>query len=216
MSNIEINGPEICDAGNKKNLVICLHGWGSSGENLIHLAKLMSKFLPDSHFVAPNAPFRREVGDGYQWFSLEDRSEEALYNGVKSAASILNNFIDKKLKELNFKDSQLSLIGFSQGAMLAIHTSLTRTQPCASVVAYSGRFIAPSRVAPEIKSKPNICVIHGDADDVVPFSSLDLAVRALKDNGVKAEGHPIHSLGHIINDEGIRLGVEFIKKNFRD
>ncbi|MDD9336726.1 MAG: dienelactone hydrolase family protein, partial [Wolbachia sp.] len=184
--------------------------------NSIHLLKVMNKFLPDSHFVAPNAPFMREIGDGYQWFSLGDRSEEALYNGVKNAASIVSHFIDTKLKELNLNDTQLSLVGFSQGAMLAIHTTLTRMQTCASVVAYSGRFLLPAKVVPEIKSKSNICLIHGDADDVVPFSSLDLAVRALRENGINAEGHPIHSLGHIINDEGIKLGVEFIKKNFKD
>ncbi|MDE5056839.1 dienelactone hydrolase family protein [Wolbachia endosymbiont of Drosophila bicornuta] len=213
---IELKGPEICAGGNKKNLIIFLHGWGSSGDNFIHLAKVMSKFLLDSYFAVPNAPFEREIGDGYQWFSLEDRSEEALYNGVKNATSIVNHFIDTKLKELNLKDTQLSLVGFSQGAMLAIHTALTRSQSCASVVAYSGRFLLPSKTAPEIKSKPNICVIHGDADDVVPFSSLDLAVKALKENGVNVEGHPIHGLGHIINEEGIKLGVEFIKKNFKN
>jgi phospholipase/carboxylesterase len=213
---IELKGPEICASGNKKNLIVCLHGWGSSGDNFVHLAKVMDKSLSDSCFIVPNAPFEREIGDGYQWFSLEDRSEEVLYNGVKSAASIVNHFIDTKLKELSLNDAQLSLIGFSQGAMLAIHTALTRSQSCASVVAYSGRFLSPSKVALEIKSKPNMCIIHGDADDVVPFSSLDLAVKALKENGINVEGHPIHALGHIINEEGIRLGVEFIKKNFKN
>ncbi|WP_341808854.1 alpha/beta hydrolase [Wolbachia endosymbiont (group E) of Neria commutata] len=213
---IEIKGPEIGEGEHKKNLVVFLHGWGSSGDNFIHLAKVMSKFLPDSYFVAPNAPFEREIGDGYQWFSLEDRSEDALYNGVKNAALIVNNFIETKLREMNLSDAQLSLVGFSQGAMLAIHTALTRMQPCASVVGYSGRFLSPSKVASEIKSKPNMCLIHGDADDVVPFSSLGLAVKALKENGVNVEGHAIHSLEHMINDKGIKLGIEFIKKNSKN
>ncbi|EAL57897.1 phospholipase/carboxylesterase family protein [Wolbachia endosymbiont of Drosophila ananassae] len=91
---IELRGPEICAGGNKKNLIVFLHGWGSSGDNFIHLAKVMSKFLLGSYFAVPNAPFEREIGDGYQWFSLEDRSEEALYNGVKNATSIVNHFID--------------------------------------------------------------------------------------------------------------------------
>lgn len=213
---IELKSQEICTDGNKKNLIVFFHGWGSSGDNFVHLAKVMSKFLPDSYLVVPNAPFEREIGDGYQWFSLEDRGEEALYSGVKNATSIVNHFIDTKLKEFNLKDTHLSLVGFSQGAMLAINVALTRSKSCASVVAYSGRFLSPSKTAPEIKSKPSICVIHGDADDVVPFSSLGLAVKALKENGVNVEGYPINGLGHIINDEGIKLGVEFIKKNFKN
>ncbi|GFT39977.1 phospholipase [Nephila pilipes] len=167
------------------------------------------------HILSAQCRLKR-YGDGISVVPAEDRSEEALYNGVKNATSIVNHFIDTKLKELNLKDTQLSLVGFSQGAMLAIHTALTRSQSCASVVAYSGRFLSPSKTAPEIKSKPNICVIHGDADDVVPFSSLDLAVKALKENGVNVEGRPIHGLGHIINEEVIKLGVEFIKKNFKN
>ncbi|MCV3769394.1 MAG: alpha/beta hydrolase [Wolbachia pipientis] len=211
---IELEGPEICVNKNKKNLIVCLHGWGSSGSNFVYLAKIMSKFLPDSHFIVPNAPFKREIGNGYQWFSLEDRSEEALYNGVENATLIVNHFIDVKLKKFGLKDTQLSLIGFSQGAMLAIHIALLRPRSCASVVAYSGRFISPSKVAPKIKSRPNMCVIHGDADNIVPFSSLNLAVKALKKNGINVEGYPIKKLEHMINEEGIKLGVEFIKKNF--
>ncbi|MDG7056234.1 MAG: dienelactone hydrolase family protein [Wolbachia endosymbiont of Meromenopon meropis] len=211
---IELNSLEICESKNKNNLIVCLHGWGSSSNEFAHLAKIMSKSLSDSYFIVPNAPFKREIGNGYQWFSLQDRSEEALYNGVESAASIINHFLDIKLKELGLDDTKLSLIGFSQGAMLAIHAALIRSQSCASVVAYSGRFLSPSRVAPKIKSKPNICVIHGDADDIVPFSSLDLAIKNLKKNGINAEGHSIHALNHAINDDCIKLGVEFIRKNF--
>ncbi|OEY87158.1 phospholipase [Wolbachia pipientis] len=211
---IEINGPEICLSGDRKNVIVCLHGWGASGDSFIHVAKIMSKFLPYSHFIAPNAPFVRKTGGGYQWFGLENRAEEILYNGVKHAASIVNCFIDKKLKEMGLNDTQLSLIGFSQGAMLAIHASLTRVQPCSSVVAYSGRFIAPSQVTMDIKSTPEMCIIHGDADDVVPFSCFDLSVQTLKKHGVNIEAHAIHALGHIINDDGIKLGVEFIKRNF--
>ncbi|QKX01973.1 phospholipase [Wolbachia endosymbiont of Cruorifilaria tuberocauda] len=212
---IKLKSMEICGNRDRENLIVCLHGWGSSGSNFIHLAKIMSKSLPSSCFIVPDAPFKREVGNGYQWFSLENRSEEALYNGVENATLIINHFIDTELKKFSLKDAQLSLVGFSQGAMLAINTALTRSQSCASVVMYSGRFLSPLKVAPKIKSKPNVCVIHGDADNVVPFSSLGLAVKALEENDVSVEGYPMHGLGHIINEEGIKLGVEFIKRNFK-
>jgi phospholipase/carboxylesterase len=114
---------------------------------------------------------------------------------------------------MNLNDRQLSLIGFSQSAMVAIHTSLTRMQPCALVIAYSCRFITLPEIAIDIKSKPNIFIIHGDADDVVPFSYLDSSLETLRKNGINTEAHAIHSLSHIINDEGMKLGVEFIKRH---
>lgn len=210
---IEISGPEFCLDKSAKNLVILLHGWGANGNNFIEIGKAMSKFLPNSFFVAPNAPFEREVG-GYQWFSLEDRSEVAILTGIKKAADILNDFIDIKLKSFGFSEKQLSLVGFSQGAMMALHTSLRRSNPCSSVVAYSGRLVAPSKLPRELKSKPNICIIHSRDDAVVPFTAFEAAVEALTNNNIEIESHSLDGIGHTIDDKGVKLGAEFIKKHF--
>ncbi len=211
---IEINGPEFYLNKPVENLVILLHGWGASGDNLIEVGKAMSKFLPTSLFIAPNAPFKRE-NYGYQWFSLEDRSESTMLTGAKDAAVILNNFIDTKLKSFGFSDKQLSLVGFSQGAMLALYTSLRRLYPCSSVVAYSGRLIAPSKLSEELCSKPNICIVHGIDDEVVPFTAFEVATETLTNSGVDVEGHPLSGIGHSISDKGITLGAEFIKRHFK-
>lgn len=210
---IEISGPEFCLNKSAENLVILLHGWGASGDSFIEVGKAMSKFLPNSFFVAPNAPFEREDG-GYQWFSLEDRREPAILSGIERAADILDSFIDMKLKSFGFSEKQLSLVGFSQGAMLALHTSLRHLRPCSSVVAYSGRLVAPSRLSGELKSKPNICIIHSRDDVVVPFTAFEAAVEALTNNNIEIESHSLDGIGHTIDDKGIKLGAEFIKKHF--
>ncbi|UWI83284.1 alpha/beta hydrolase [Wolbachia endosymbiont of Howardula sp.] len=210
---ITLTGPEIFQNSNRDHLIIFLHGWGSSGENFVHLAKIMSKKLPNSYCIVPNAPFKRDVGMGYQWFSLEERNEGMLYNGMKQVAPIINHFIDVRLKSFHLKDTQLSLVGFSQGAMLAIYLGLTRPQACSSVVAYSGRLILSEQVVQEIKSKPNICMIHGDNDQVVPFKYLKLAVDTLKKHDIKITEHPILQLDHMINEQGIKFGIEFIKQH---
>jgi len=72
--------------GTPQQLVILLHGLGSDGRDLIGLAPLYALGLPDAVFVSPDAPYPCDMAPmGYQWFSLQDRSPEAILSaGVAS------------------------------------------------------------------------------------------------------------------------------------
>ncbi len=52
------DGPRLAPAsgGKPRSLVVLLHGYGSNGDDLISLAPLIQPMLPDTAFVAPNAP----------------------------------------------------------------------------------------------------------------------------------------------------------------
>src|SRR5271154_2128947 len=84
--------------GKPRQLVILLHGLGADGNDLIGLAPVWARILPDAEFVAPNAPFPCDMSPyGYQWFSVQDRSPEAILGGVRAAAPLLDGFIDEAL-----------------------------------------------------------------------------------------------------------------------
>src|ERR1700747_2039309 len=86
--------------GKPRCLVILLHGLGADGNDLIGLAPYWARLLPNAEFVSPNAPFPCDtVPYGYQWFSSQDRSPEAVLGGVRAAAPILDAFIDEALEE---------------------------------------------------------------------------------------------------------------------
>ncbi len=53
-----------------KHIVLLLHGYGSSGADLIALTFYRQRILPDALFLAPNAPLRLALGGGYQWWPL--------------------------------------------------------------------------------------------------------------------------------------------------
>jgi len=202
--------------GKAKQLVILLHGWGADGPNLIDLGDAFASVLPDAQFMAPNAPHVCEVNPyGYQWFSLMDRQPQHMLAGVRSAAEILNHFIDEQLKALSLENSKLALVGFSQGTMVGLQVALRRVPPMAGMVGFSGALIAPDELAKEITARPPICLIHGQEDDVVPFASLKAATEALKSHGIDVASHPRPFLGHSIDLEGMKIAAEFLGKIFK-
>lgn len=200
--------------GRAKQLVVILHGWGADGYNLIDLADVFARVLPDAHFIAPNAPFVCEVNPyGFQWFSLMDRQPQHMLAGARKAVDILNEFIDEQLAELSLDNSKLALVGFSQGTMTALHLALRRTPQMAAVVGFSGALVGADVLEKEITARPPICLIHGEMDDVVPYASLANATNALKANGLSVEAHSRPFLGHSIDLDGMAIAAEFLKGN---
>src|SRR5690349_24539876 len=58
-------------SGAADSLVIFLHGYGADGNDLIGLAEPLAPYLPDTRFLAPNAPERCPGNPaGYQWFPI--------------------------------------------------------------------------------------------------------------------------------------------------
>ncbi len=201
-------------SGKVSHLVIMLHGVGADGENLIQLANDFRDILPDAYFVAPNGPQKYNVGEGfvgdvgYQWFPLWGKSLPELIEGANNATKILKEYIDGLLKKLGLDYSKLILMGFSQGSITAVHSSIMFSEKCLAVVGFSGAILTENQVA----SKPDICLIHGENDDVVPFQQTVFAERKLKAIGVNVEIHLLDNLGHWIEERGIKIAKNFLRK----
>ena len=198
--------------GKPRRLVILLHGLGADGNDLIGLAPYWARLLPDAEFLSPNAPFPCDMAPyGYQWFSSQDRSPEAVLGGVRAAAPILDAFIDEALEQRGLGSGELALVGFSQGTMMSLFVGLRRAEPVAGIVGFSGRLLAPELVASELRSRPPILLVHGTEDPLVPYSSLAAAETTLKAAGVPVETVTSVGIGHSIDDQGLRRGGQFLK-----
>lgn len=214
---VELSGPTYSPAsGNPpKQLVILCHGLGSDGQDLIALAPYFSKVLPDAMFIAPNAPEPCDMAPmGYQWFSLAEATGETRLKGTQAAAPILNAFIDRQLEFYGLDDSQLALVGFSQGTMMSLFVALRREKPMAGVIGYSGALIGDELLMSEVTSRPPVLLMHGAMDDIVPPESLDHAVKALAMAGVTVTSEMRPDLGHSLDDRGILVGMDFLAHVF--
>mgnify|MGYP005655256921 FL=1 len=86
---MDLDGPRYGPAsgGDPDQLVILLHGLGADGADLIGLAPHWAQTLPNAAFVAPNAPYACDMAPmGYQWFSVQDRTPEAMLAQARAIA----------------------------------------------------------------------------------------------------------------------------------
>jgi phospholipase/carboxylesterase len=214
---LQLEGPSRLpkSGGKAKNLVVFLHGYGSSGSDLISLAPYWADVLPDTEFLSPNAPFPCEINPyGYQWFGFEDRATDMLLGAARTAAGILDAYLDDALKSRGLRDRNLALVGFSQGTMMSLHVGPRRAEAPAAIVGYSGSLIAPQVLVGEMRSKPPVLLVHGTFDPVVPFASLAEAETALRTAGIPVITEARPGLVHSIDPVGLQMGGQFLRDHF--
>jgi phospholipase/carboxylesterase len=213
----QLTGPshKPAQGGAPKKLVVLLHGLGADGNDLIGLAPYWAPLLPDAEFVSPDAPFPLDMGPfGRQWFSVQDRTPETMLAGARAAAPILDAFLDDALGSRGLEGRSLALVGFSQGAMMSLFVGLRRAASPAAIVAYSGALVAPQLLRSELRSKPPVMIVHGDADPVVPFAMMPAAVAGLKAVGISVTELVRPGLGHGIDEEGLTRGGAFLRDGY--
>lgn len=200
-----------------KYLVILLHGYGANGAGLIELGKEFAHLLPDAHFLAPNAHLPWEGGfvDSYQWFSLAawgpERDVKKVADEIRRANDNLRAFIYQQLKRFDLTEKELFIVGFSQGAMMAMYQGFSAQKPVAGVISYSGKVVLPEFVGEKTLSKPPILLTHGVEDDVLTFSNFEEGESILQGHGVDFEAQAFDGLGHTIDIRGIRAAERFFK-----
>ena len=82
-----------------------------------------------------------------------------------------------------------------------------------SIIGYSGKIIDTKHLEKNIISKPNILLMHGDNDQVVPVSSLLESIEFFNKNQYKIESKIFKNCEHRIPTEGSSAGLAFLKKN---
>ena len=208
-STRELTGPIIDKGSSSKFLVFFLHGWGSDGNDLIQIGEIWKSKLLDTTFIAPNGP---EVcggnPHGRQWFDILSNNDEVALKGLHQSYLDLKSFIGTYLEKYKLADDKYFLVGFSQGTMLAIYTSLR--EKLLGVVGYSGAFLGnlPNE---EIKNNDYL-LLHGQNDTIVPITKMHNAVDKLEPIANTLIKKIYNDLEHSINEECIIEGLNFIKE----
>lgn len=192
-----------------QKLVVFLHGYGSNGQDLIDLANFWADALPDAEFIAPNAIEPCEIFPaGYQWFSLQDRTLSTIQAGLGKAAPLVAEAIQHWLAARSLTPENLILVGFSQGAMLALEL-MYHIPGIRCILGYSGAFFpSPEKSLPS--PAPNIFLGHGDRDTVIPFSEFQRSVHQLSVLNITPQTHVSHGIEHTIDEKAIRAGESFM------
>ena len=197
----------------KKAVILC-HGYGGDGKDISIIANYWKNFLPNTLFISPDAPETCKVNpSGFQWFDLMDQTPEQILSKSLVAETKLNKLIDEVKEKNSLSADQIVIGGFSQGCMISLQTGIKRKDKINSIIGYSGKIIDTEHLGKNIISKPNIILMHGDIDQVVPIDGLLEAKNFFNKNNYEIETHIFKNCEHRIPTEGSSLGLQFIKKH---
>lgn len=194
-----VEGPKLAalSCGKAAFLVVLLHGEGADGRSMVDQALNWAPTLPKAEFLAAEAP-------GGRWF---DPDEEG---GLERGLAALHAFLDAALAARRLPPSHLALVGFSQGATLALRAGLSRPGPVKAVVAVAGGPYGPLPIG---EGAPPILLIHGDADEAAPLSAMREAKAAIAARGGKVWSMTRKGVGHAFDDDGVLAAGDFLTEH---
>ncbi|WP_413732535.1 alpha/beta hydrolase [Sodalis sp. RH20] len=198
-----------------KKLVVLLHGVGSSGAGMQGVAQLLRQLLPDVIVSTPDGTSSFAGGNaGYQWFSVQDITENSRPRRIAEARSAFDGVLREIFRQHDFVpgEDQLILLGFSQGAIMALDALVTNRLPLIAVVAFSGRLSSPEPWSGQIHAKA--LLIHGTSDAVIPWRESENACVRLRDAGIEVETLFEPGISHTISASGIKKAAEYIARRF--
>jgi phospholipase/carboxylesterase len=197
-----------------KNAVILCHGYGGDGKDISVLANYWRPHLPNTIFICPDGPEKCSVSPkGFQWFDLVDQSPDQILTKSLIAEIKINTLIEEIKTNNNLQSKDIALVGFSQGCMISLQTGIKRKDQIKCIVGFSGKIISTDHLSKNINSKPNIMLMHGDVDEVVPVNFLLEAKIFFKNVDYEIETKIFNNCEHRIPIEGSSLGLQFLKKN---
>lgn len=192
------NGKPLKEAG---KALILLHGRGGTAENIMQLA---AEFCDDNFYIA--AP--RATNN--TWYPLSFLAPEELNQPwLSSAVDIVKRLIDETAKYI--PHSNIYLLGFSQGACLALETAERIPAPYAGVVAFTGGLIGEVIDPAKYKGRldgAKVFIGNSDTDPHVPRERSEESGRLMEESGANVKVKIYPGMPHtIISDE-----IETVKK----
>jgi len=165
--------------------LVLLHGWGADADDLLDLGSALlaeDGQAGEVSLVALRAPEPHPGGFGRQWYDLQQPE----WPGLGAARSNLR----QRLQELALTVplERTAVLGFSQGAAMAVDVILGEGLPVAALIACSG-YPHPGWQA-AANPRARTMLTHGEQDPVVPMA----ASQAIEDL-VRRAGGQVQRIG---------------------
>jgi phospholipase/carboxylesterase len=188
-------------SGSPQQLMLLLHGWGNSAQDMAPLAQTLRQAFPQAALVAPDAPHPFERGQAggtaRQWYSINDLTPAVWPGRVAATLPALRAWVQAQQQRLGVAPAATALVGFSQGAIVALHLALQDDGMCGRVLSFGGCLVAPPAAAPR---HTTLHFFHGADDTVIPAARARESLAWLADlqgdatldvaTGVGHELHP--------------------------
>ncbi len=169
--------------------LVLLHGLGTNESDLLPLAAELGR--DDVLVVGARAPHAYPAGSGlgYAWYDFQAPGE-ALARSVGAAVGVLEPFLEDVIAGYPVDPQRLFVLGFSQGAVMALAVSLRRPDLVAGVIALSG-YLPPDSKPARVDDGRRFPVFigHGTDDPLIGVQAARDAADALQTRGHEVSLH---------------------------
>lgn len=186
--------------------MILIHGRGATAEDILSLAGELGR--PDFAYLAPQA-------NGYTWYPHSflaplEMNEPGLSSGLALIGHLLGN-----LEEQGAPPERTILLGFSQGACLALEFAARSTRRFGGLVGLSGGLIGPPGTpraySGSFEGTP-VFLGCSDRDPHVPLERVKETTEILSRMGARVTERIYPAMGHtVVEDE-----LDHVRKLLRD
>lgn len=192
-------------------LLVLLHGIGADETDLLPLAPHLD---PRLLVVSARAPHEAEPM-GYRWYAIDWSVSPPRVDTAEIAASrdLLARFVEEVAAAHGADPSRVYLLGFSQGAVMALALLLAHPERVRGVVAHSGRLVRlPGPVpAPEALSGAEVLVLHGAEDEVIPAENARKVYEVLVPLLAERVACRIYEgLGHGVSEDSLAEAARWL------
>ena len=222
---VRLTGGVDGQGGGDGPVVLLLHGFGASGDDLVPLADVI-QVPTGTRWLFPEAPLSLNMGfgDSRAWWIIdfariqEDRAagrirdlSVELPQGLALARERMLAFLKELPRQLPIDYKKTVIGGFSQGAMLTCDAVLQTDYPFAGLVQLSGNLLAQAVWGPLMAKRRRLPVFqsHGTQDDILPYIGAERLRDALAQSGLAVEWHSFRG-GHEIPEAVLRRLSSFI------
>ena len=213
-------------------LVIFLHGYTSNADDVMPYAQTLASYLKHTLIVVPESDMVSERRDDKkQWYALYDldpnkrrRLPETptadiieIYNKtgqrISKVAKRLNRFISELQKKHHIRNKNTFIMGFSQGAMLAIYAGLTRRYNLGGIFPFAGIVCGKDLLEKEITARPEVYLFHGTKDLSVQFKTLEFTKEWLEQHDISWAAIEYDGIEHKLTEEEMADAAEIINRS---
>lgn len=186
-------------------LMLLLHGWGASAEDMAPLAEVLRQQFPQAVVLAPQGfEPANAVLAGRQWFSLDDITETNRAPRIAAALPRLADWVRAAQQASGLGGQATALVGFSQGAIMALALAQAQDGIAGRVLAFAGRYGQLPDRAPE---HTTLHFFHGADDPVIPAQHARQAIERLAALGGDATVDIARGVGHTIDDSLLQAAL---------
>lgn len=181
-----------------RQLFVLFHGHGGQPQDMRALGERLARAFAQAAVLSVPAPFACELGRGRQWYSLQGIGDAARAQRVAQVLPMFLAEVRRWQAEWSVPAAATALVGFSQGANLALAAAQEPGLLAGRVVGIAGRFVAlPERM----NAHCTVHLIHGKHDEVVPYGLTVRAAEHLVAIGADVTADVLPFVRHEIHQE---------------